>query len=536
MNPSGFKRRIPRPLLLCLPASALLLVCSLLLVQACKKEKGPGMLDLEKLDAYLEKSRREWHVPGLAVAVVKDDSTVFARGYGVCEYGMPGRVDGNTLFNVASITKGFTASAMAMLVDEGKIGWDDPVQRYLPDFALYDPWVSREIRVRDLLCHRSGFRTFSGDLVWFETSYPPEEVLRRVRYLKPAYGFRYRYGYSNLMYLAAGEIVPAVTGISWNSFVGGRILRPLGMERTYLREEEFRDDPDVARPHFVDLPDTTPVVLPFMKWDNAAPAGAMYSNVLDLSRWIRFQLAMGNWNGEQLISRENIWETREMHTVRPVDMGNRKIWPSTHFSGYGLGWELYDYHGWKIIAHEGGTDGILSRLVLVPEENFGFVILSNSVSSITTALEYYILDQYWQGKSYDWSALYLEDFIAYREDTKREWEAYLAGGDTTVGPSLEPAGYAGLYGCELYGNVEVREEKGQLLLDFLPSEKMVGDLEHFSGDTFLIRLRDMPALPQGTVKFFLDPGGKAAELRVEIPSPDFDFTELELKRKTVQRK
>jgi CubicO group peptidase (beta-lactamase class C family) len=524
MNPPGLHRRF-RTYYPVIP-----FLCSLLLLQSCSREHGPGRLDLDKLDGYMEKSRREWHVPGLAIAIVKDDSVVFARGYGVQEYGKPGRVDEHTLFSIASITKGFTSSALAMLEDEGKISWDEQVQHYLPDFRLYDPCVSSEIRVRDLLCHRSGFKTFSGDLVWYETAYSPDEVLRRVRYLKPAYGFRYRYGYSNLMYLAAGEIVPSVTGMSWEAFVTGRILQPLGMERTFLRTLDFMGDPDVAMPHQVDLLDTTTLVLPFMNWDNCAPAGAMFSSVADLGRWIRFQLAMGNWNGQQLISGENLWETRELHTVRPLDMGSLNAWPPIHFSGYGLGWELYDYHGWKVIGHEGGTDGMLSRLVMVPEENFGFVILSNSISGITTALEYYILDQYEQGKSYDWSKLFLKDFIAYQEDTRREWVEYLESADRSVKPSLELPGYEGIYGCDLYGNVEVRSEGGGLVLDFLPSDRMEGDLEHFSGDTFLIRLRNMPSLPQGTVKFYLDAGGKASQIRVEIPSPDFDFTELELKK------
>lgn len=502
----------------------------ILLLEACVGVQDIGQLDLDKLDEYLEKAREEWHVPGLSIAIVKDDSIVFARGYGVREFGSPEKVNEHTVFSIASITKGFTSSALAILEDEDIINWDDPVRKYLPHFNFYDPWVSNEIRIRDLLCHRSGLKTFSGDLIWFETDYSRDEVLRRVQYLKPAHGFRYRYGYSNLMYLAAGEIIPVVTNMSWDAFVSERLLHPLGMRRTFLRPEDFRNDNNVAMPHHVDLLGGKTHVLPYMKWDNVAPAGAMNSSVTDLCQWIRFQLAMGNWNEEQLISSENLLETREIHTSRPLDVGSRNVWPSRHFLGYGLGWELSDYHGWKIIGHEGGSDGMLSRMVMIPEENFGFIILTNSLSAITAALEYYILDHYFQGHSRDWSAAFLKSFISFLESERADWEEYLSSADHSLKPSKDLSDYTGIYGCDLYGNVEVSLERERLILDFLPSKRMIGDLEHFSKDTFLIDLRNFPCMPQGTVKFFIDKSGEVSELKVDIPNPDFDFTELELKR------
>lgn len=502
----------------------------LLLFSDCASTKQAGKLDLEKLDRYVEESMADWGVPGLALAIVKDDSVIFARGYGVREHGRPGPVDENTIFGVASITKGFTSSALAMLVDEKLIGWDDPVRKYLPDFTLYDPWVSNEMRIRDLLCHRSGLKTFSGDLIWFETTYSREEVLHRVRYLKPAHGFRYRFGYSNLMYLAAGQIIPAVTPYSWEDFLQAKILRPLGMNRTFLDLEAIANDANVASPHYVDLLDDTVYVLSYMKWDNAAPAGAMNSSAMDLSRWIRFQLATGEWNGTRLISRDNLWETRQIHTTRPVSMEESKTWPSRHFYGYGLGWQLFDYHGWKVIAHEGATDGMLSRVVMVPDENFGFVILTNSINALTKGLEYYILDQYFQGKSYDWSSIYLKNTMPRLEQSQKEWAEYLASADRQLSPSKDLKEYTGIYRCDMYGEVEVRLEQEGLVLDFLPSPRLIGDLETFSVDTFLITLRDMPSLPRGKVKFTLNKEDEVSELQIDIPNPDFDFTELELKK------
>jgi len=257
----------------------------------------------------------------------------------------------------------------------------------------------------------------------------------------------------------------------------------------------------------------------------------MSSSVMDIASWIRFQLHMGNWNDTQLVSPENLWETREMHTVRPLDMGSSRVWPSRHFTGYGLGWELFDYHGWKVIGHEGGTDGMLSRLVIVPQENFGFIILTNSISALPVGLEYFILDQYYQGQSYDWSSIYLRNSKFILGNIRQEWEAYLANADRTLDPSKDIEEYTGVYSCDLYGDVNVSLESETLVLDFLPSARLIGDLEPFSKDTFLINLRDMPFLPQGTVKFHLDGDGKVSGLEVDIPNPDLDFTELNLKKR-----
>jgi CubicO group peptidase (beta-lactamase class C family) len=489
-----------------------------------------GNLELAKLDRYIEEARIEWHVPGISVAIVKDDSVVFAQGYGLREYGKPAKVDEYTLFSAASITKTFTSTALGMLVDEGKIGWDDRVRDHLPDFSLYDPWVSNEIRIRDLLCHRSGLETFSGDLLWFNTSYDRKEILRRLRHLEPEYGFRSHFGYSNLMYLAAGEVISTVSGMSWEEFIEQRILITLGMEASILSLEDADGHTNLAMPHHVDLSgDTTHVLL---HWDlhNIAPAMALNSSAMDLSRWVRFHLGMGAREDEQLLSRENVWEARKMHTPKPVDMGSQRIWPSTHFRGYGLGWEFYDYHGWKVITHEGATNGMLGRLVIVPDENFGFIILSNSINAMAIGLEYYILDQYYQGKSYDWCHIYLESSLMGIEYLKQSWDEYVSAADRSLEPSLELNKYTGVYGGDLYGNVEVGMEKGSLYLDFLPAPGMYGDFEQFSRDTFLITIRDEPFLPQGTVKFLLNEQGDVEEMIMDIPSPDFDFSELELKK------
>lgn len=489
-----------------------------------------GRIDLHELDAYIGKAMQEWRVPGLSIALVKDDSILYTRGYGVRKYGSDDPVDEHTVFSLASNSKPFTVAALSILNDGGKINWDDRVSEYLADFRLYDSCVTSDLRIRDLLCHRSGLRTFSGDLVWYTTNHSREEVLRRARYLEPAYGFRYRYGYSNIMFLAAGQIIPAVSGLEWEDFLKRELLVPLGMENTYLSLESQKAAPDIAWPHNVDLIEGTTRVIPHMSWENIAPAGALSSSAHDMSSWIRFQLNMGEWEGSRIISEETVWETRKMHTVRPVEMQSVQFWETRHFRGYGLGWDLWDYHGRKVLDHGGGSDGMTSHLILVPEEKLGFVILTNSINALPESLGYYILDMYFTGESPDWSNMYYRSIRMGTEEDMESWMQYKSAADPGKGPSLELQKYCGLYGGELYGNAEILLQEGQLVLDFLPSENMIGDLTVLEADTFLIKLREQYFLPEGTVRFYLDGSGDVREFMVDIPNPDFDFTELEFRR------
>ncbi|PIQ22558.1 MAG: serine hydrolase, partial [Cytophagales bacterium CG18_big_fil_WC_8_21_14_2_50_42_9] len=212
---------------------------------------GPAV-DLNRLDAYYQQALKDWQVPGMAIALVKNDSVIFAKGYGVLNAQTGGPVDANTLFGIASNTKAFTAAALAMLVDEGKIKWDDPVVKYLPYFQLYNPYVTQAITIKDLLSHRVGLATFSGDLLWYNTTYSREEIIRRARFLQPVYGFRDGYGYSNLMFIAAGQVIETVAGQSWESFIQQRFFQPLGMTRSYTSVRDLAGKTNVATPHGFD--------------------------------------------------------------------------------------------------------------------------------------------------------------------------------------------------------------------------------------------------------------------------------------------
>ena len=494
-------------------------------------QKASDCLDLQELDEYILKSMNEWRIPGLSIAIVKNDTVIQLRGFGVRDINRDDPVDAHTLFAIASNTKAFTASALAVLVDEGKISWDDRVKDYLPCFELYDPYVSDEIRIRDLLCHRSGLKTFSGDLLWYGTEYSREEVIRRAKYLEPAFSFRYGYGYSNIMFLTAGEIIPVVEKVSWDQFIKKTFFDPLVMSETTTTIRGLESIKNVAQPHYAGDPGEKTITLPYVNWDNIGPAGSIISNVSDMSQWIRFQLNSGKWDGRQIISDENIWETREIQNFLGMNRNTKDYRPNSHFRGYGMGWGIRDYHGTIVVSHGGGADGMISEVTLVPEENFGFVILTNSINWLPSALAEYILDRYFKSPVMDWSRIYLDSFLANQQRDKQNETDFAAKRIKGTKPSLGLEKYAGTYGGEMYGDAVVTYEKGALKINFLPTPIFSGTLTHWHYDIFRIKLDEVPSLPQGTVKFIIGTDGTVEEMKIDIPNPDFYFTELEFKRK-----
>lgn len=487
---------------------------------------------LKELDEYAARAGREWQVPGFAVAVVKDDGVVFAKGYGVRELGRPEQIDADTLFAVASNTKAFTAAALAVLVDEGKLSWDDPVTKHLPGFQLHDPFVTRELTVRDLLSHRSGLATFGGDLLWFESNYTRAEIIRRVRHLRPVSSFRSAYGYQNIMFLAAGEIVPAVTGKSWDDFVRERFFLPLGMARTTTRHAELLAAQNVATPH--NELDGKLRVIRYDNVDNAGGAAAINSSAGDMARWLRLQLGRGKYEGKQIFAAQR---SREMWTphivVSGVSEAAERFNPTTHFNLYGLGWALSDYHGRKVVSHGGGLDGMISRVAMMPEESLGLVVLTNSETPLPNVLSNKIFDLFLGVPARDWSADYLARVQANRERGAAEAAKIEAARVPGTKPSLPPAAYAGTYSGQMFGDARVAEEGGRLVVRLMPSPNFVGDLEHWHFDTFRIKWREgiVYPFPRGFVTFTLDAQGKVSEMKIDVPNPDFDFKELEFRRR-----
>ena len=240
---------------------------------------------IKRIDEICQESLELWKVPGMAIAIVTADTIVFAKGYGVCDIEKRNKVDENSVFAIASNTKTFTATAMAILVEEGKLSWDDKVVDHLPWFQLYDPYVTANITIRDLLCHRSGLETFSGDLIWYGSNYSAQEVIERAQYLKPVYGFREHFGYSNILFLTAGEIIAKVSGMSWVEFIEERFLIPLEMNRTKTSTNDLTKMKNLSAPHNI-LDDDKIIAIPYLNWDNIAPAGSMFSSATDMAKWL----------------------------------------------------------------------------------------------------------------------------------------------------------------------------------------------------------------------------------------------------------
>jgi len=483
---------------------------------------------LGEIDAYANAVMTTWKGPGMAIAIVKDGKVVSAKGYGLRELGKPDKVDENTLFAIASNSKAFTTASLAILVDEKKLAWDDKVSKYLPEFQMYNPWVTSELTVRDLVTHRVGLDTFSGDLLWYETTYSADEILNRVRYLKPVSSFRSRFGYQNLMFVAAGQIIEKVSGKPWPQFVTEHILRPLGMNRTTTSIKGLKNN--AAFPH--NESGGTLRVLHRGNVDGAAAAAGLNSSVADISKWIRLQLGRGKFEGKQIFSEQRSWEMWQPNVLLPISEAASKNNPTRHFNAYGMGWALYDYQGRKIISHGGGLDGMLSQTVLIPEENAGFVVLTNSESPAYSIMMNKIRDVLVNAPKRDWNAEAVEQVKRNKAAADEEIKKVDTARVPNTRPSLSLSNYAGTYADELYGAATVAEENGKLVLRFGPSPNFVADLEHWNYDTFQIKWRPSVAynFPRGFVTFGIDKNGKTDDLKIDQPNNDFWFYELELKR------
>jgi CubicO group peptidase (beta-lactamase class C family) len=479
------------------------------------------------LDTYVVRTMKTFEVPGMSIAIVKDGRLVLAKGYGVRKLGDTAPVDENTLFGIGSNTKAFTAAAMATLVDEGKLDWDDPVYQRLKGFEMYDPYVSREIRIRDLLCHRSGLGLGEGDLMfWPHTSFTRDDVVYRVRYLKPVSSFRSHYAYSNLMFVTAGQVVSENSGKSWDDYLREKIFLPLGMNTTNTTTKSYRAGDNWASPH--SKVDGKLQVIPYENLDNAGPAGSINSSAAELAKWAELQLNHGKIPGteKRIFSEKASEEMWAQQTVVPVSEqdpgGLKELRP--HFTGYGLGWFLRDYKGRKLVGHSGGVAGFVTRVMLVPEENLGVVILTNAEEDFAfDAVLYHILDSYFGGATRD----YVTGFKSFEEEQQKEAEATMAKAAASRAadskPSLPLEKYAGDYSDPWYGLVTIRSENGGLLLNLARTEKGLGDLQHWQYDTFKVHWRDH-TVEDAFLTFALKPDGSIDHFTMAAVSPLADFS------------
>ncbi|KAF1691464.1 serine hydrolase [Pseudoxanthomonas koreensis] len=499
-------------------------------------------LDPAQLDVWVEQVRERFEVPGIAIAVVKDGEVVLERGWGVRELGKPEPVDAHTLFAIASNTKAFTAASLSMLADEGKLSLDDRVVDHLPWFRMSDPYVTSQMRLRDLLTHRSGLGLGAGDLLfWPGSVYTTEEVVRRLKDVPLKTGLRERYAYDNILYAAATLVIEQASGQLYAQFLQQRFFGPLGMASTRFNADELRAGDNAATGHakadFTTLRPTFPLT-----WHNASGAGGIYSSVHDMSRWMKAQLAGGTFvdpqgREQRLFSekrQQSMWSLHSpMNIAEPAVPELAPARPD--FLGYGEGWITSEFRGEKLAWHTGGWPGMVSRVTLVPGRDLGIVVLTNQeAGGAFNALTLQILDAFLQpAQGNDWIAAYAAAAGKARAKADQAWQERVAARDARSKPSLPLSAYAGTWRDAWYGDVEIVRNGAELRMHFKPSPLLSGTLQHWQHDTFLVKWDDRTLNGDAFVTFSLDADGKLREARMEAASEltdfSFDFQDLVLK-------
>jgi CubicO group peptidase (beta-lactamase class C family) len=484
----------------------LLLVAVALLSDPAASVAQPA--PLAGFDAWVDAEIQRWQIPGLAIAIVKDDSVVYARGFGVRRLGEPARVDENTLFGVASTTKAMTAAALGMLVDEGRASWDDPVVKHLPGFQLADPWVTRHVTIRDLLTHQVGVGRITGNRLRYLSNMTRDDVLYRMRFHEFEAPFRSRHVYSNAMYTVAGEVVAAISGQSWDDFLRTRIFAPLGMARSNTSIEAVAADDNTAWPHQEIDGRVQPIER--RSWRVVAPSAAVNTSAREMAQWMRLQLGEpGVHTGRRLLSAAVM---REMHRPQ-VALGGSSL-DGAPFSAYGLGWSLSQYEGRWVSQHSGATDGMNTNLVLLPSENLGVVVMTNTFNSLMIAVANRVLDAYLGLGDRQWGdrywAAYQAQYAAAHAARDSIHSARLMG---TV-PTQPLAALAGTYMDSLYLDATVRVERDRLVLQFWDDPDMIADLEHWHHDTFRAVWRNR-AMREEFVWFTTGRDGRVSGLEVQ---------------------
>jgi len=483
----------------------LLALTTLLACFAGARAQAPAFIR-DSIDSYIQKGLKDWDLPGLSVVIVKDGKVVLMKGYGVRDIKSRKPVDANTLFMIASNTKLFTATALALLETRGRLSLNDKVTKFHPDYRLYDSTTTQLVTLRDLLTHRIGTKTFQGDFTFWNTALSREEIMKRMRLLKPSQIFRQDYGYCNSCFLTAGQVIPKVTGQQWETFIQDTIITPLGMTATRVLSIGIADQPDVALPYTTSYTNTL-MEVPYDNWNNLAPAASIVSNVNDLSHWLLMQLDSGRYNGRRVLPWSVLQKTRDVNIIT----GSRRspVLP-IHFRGYGLGLFAADYNGRQIYWHTGGAGGMVSNVCFVPEEGLGIAILTNNDNqNFFELLRYQILDAYLGVPYVNRSAQQLAGFRQEMQQQVGEiegWKARVKG----AAPELPMSAYAGVYTNELNGTITISQIGKQLKINFATKPDLSATLDYMDNGEWLMRYNN---IEYGifTVKFELA-GGKVKSI------------------------
>lgn len=460
-------------------------------------------------DQWIESSRQDWKIPGMAVGIVKDGKVIYAKGFGEKQLGSDQQVDANTIFSIASVSKNITAAALGILVDEGKITWDDKITDHISWFQLKDPWITQEITIRDALTHRVGLGRILGNRLQFMTNSSRDELLYQMRYMDFEKPFRSNFVYNNVMYSLAGQIIAYTDGRTWNDFLKERLFEPLNMHSTTTSITQLKKGDNQAYPHQEIDGKVVPIVR--RNWDNAGPAGGVNASVNDLNKWMLMQLGTpGEYAGETIISRKQMNEIHKPQMVR---------WQSDATASqatYGFGWNIFDYNGKRVLTHGGATDGFNTAMYLVPELELGIIVVGNTFNRLGNAVAYQVMDAFIGENNIDWSARYLSGYQRGYDRAMEERKKIDDARIKNTNPTLQLDAYIGTYYSEGYGKIEVKKEGRDLVLHFWDTDNLQATLEHWHYDTFLAVWKN-PAQREEFMQFQLNNDGKVAAL-------DFEFS------------
>ncbi len=463
----------------------------------------------ENFDSWVEASRQDWKIPGMAVGIVKDGEVIYAKGFGEKRLGSGEKVDANTIFSIASVSKNMTAAALGILVDEGKIDWDDKITKHIPWFQLKDPWITKEITIRDALTHRVGLGRILGNRLQFMTASPRDSVLYQMRYMDLEKPFRSAFVYNNVMYSLAGQIIEYTDGRTWDVFLKERLFDPLGMNSTTTSITQLKTSDNQAYPHQEIEGKVVPIAR--RNWDNAGPAGGVNASVNDLNKWMLMQLGIsGEYKGQTIISAEQMNEIHKPQMVVP------RANAMDAQGSYGFGWNISDYKGKRVITHGGATDGFNTSMYLLPELDLGIIVVGNNFNGLGNAVAYQVMDAFLGNGDVDWSERYLQGYKRSYERASEAREKIRQAQVRNTKPSLELDAYVGAYRSKGYGKVEVKKDGKDLVLHFWDTPGLEAKLEHWHYDTFRAVWKN-PAQREEFMQFHLGKDGKVEAL-------DFEFS------------
>ena len=483
---------------------------------------------IEKIEKIIGDVQSRFQIPSIAVSLVDKNQIHYMKGFGTLSINQSIPVNEHTIFALASISKSTVSASLAMLAEEERLKWSDPVKNYLPDFSLYDPFVDREIQIKDLLVHNCGLPPVSGGTIWYGSKLNRKEVTHRLRYLKPATSFRSSYAYQNICYLVAGEVIEAITGSTWDNFIEERIFNPLGMNRTTTKLSELNRLKNFACPHMWFNGKVKEIS--YRNHENVGAGAAVNSSIHDWSKYVQMFLNNGIYHGNTILAPRRIEELWSAQTCIPIDSVPQELKKTTpKFNAYGMGWFLRDYAGQKIISHSGGVDGMRTQMCILPETGMGFLVFTNLEPGFgLSALFYSLLDILTGDELVDWVSIFEKSQQEFFEKQSQSLSERDRNRRLNTKLSVPIENCCGEYFDPKVGTITVRMNQDKLRLDFEESNCFHADLSHWHHDTFEIQWDDA-YIPKGLLTFKLDKNGVPEQIEMEQPNLlDVDFSELEI--------